>query len=252
MALSLSKGSSDSPDMESSESSARAQWLFAQGQVSPPANRCTTWFERRAHRAGYSSIAGVDEVGRGALFGPVLAAAVILDPRRPIRGLQDSKRLTSRQREKLAAKIRLRAMAWSIGLVDAEEIDRINIYQASRLAMRQAVLGLASQPELVLVDALRLDLELPQVAIVHGDALSVSIAAASILAKVERDRLMTDWDRVYPHYFLARNKGYATAAHRAKLQELGPTPLHRRSYAPVSAALKDTSASPGPLFASAP
>jgi ribonuclease HII len=234
--------------MESSASGGHAQGLFSQGQFSPPANRCSTWFERRAQRAGYTRIAGVDEVGRGALFGPVLAAAVILDPHRPIRGLRDSKCLTAGKREKLAAKIRLRALAWSIARVDAEEIDRINIYQASRRAMRQAVLELAPPPEMVLVDALRLDLDVPQVAIVHGDALSVSIAAASILAKVERDRLMEDWDRVYPHYFLARNKGYATAAHRARLRELGPTPLHRRSYAPVSAALKDTAASPGPLF----
>jgi len=197
---------------------------------------CGTRYERQAWRAGHRRVAGVDEVGRGALFGPVLAAAVILNPDDRIRGLQDSKRLSSQQRETLAAEIRRRALAWAVGSVDAAEIDRINIYQASRLAMRKAVLELDLPPDLLLVDALRLDLPIPQVSIIHGDALSVSIAAASILAKVERDALMREWDGRFPQYELARNKGYPTPAHRAKLQEHGPTPLHRRSYAPVAAA----------------
>lgn len=205
----------------------------------PPKHlRCGTWFERQGGHAGYEFIAGVDEVGRGALFGPVLAAAVILDPSRRINGIQDSKQLSARERERLNGEIRQRAVAWSIAGVEAEKIDRLNIYQASRLAMRLAVLQLNPSPGLVLVDALRLDIPQPQVSILHGDARSVSIAAASILAKVERDRLMGEWDRVYPVYQLARNKGYATPAHRAALREAGPTPLHRNSYAPVAAAAR--------------
>ena len=197
---------------------------------------CGTRYERQAWRAGHRRVAGVDEVGRGALFGPVLAGAVILNPADRIRGLQDSKRLSSQQRETLAAEIRRRALAWAVGSVDAAEIDRINIYQASRLAMRKAVLQLIPPPDFLLVDALRLDLAIPQIPIVKGDALSISIAAASILAKVERDALMRKWDLVFPQYQLGRHKGYPTPAHQAKLREHGPTPLHRYSYAPVSAA----------------
>ncbi|MBI3934288.1 MAG: ribonuclease HII [Acidobacteria bacterium] len=217
-------------------------------QFFPKGGRCGSWFERQGRRAGYGLIAGVDEVGRGALFGPVLAAAVILDTSARIRGIQDSKRLPAREREHLSEKIRRRAIAWSITSVDAGEIDRINIYQASRLAMRLAVLELSPPPELVLVDALRLDIPQPQVPIIRGDSLSISIAAASIIAKVERDRLMSEWDRIYPHYQLARNKGYATAAHRAMLRELGPTPLHRYSYAPVAEASKKSTGETGILF----
>lgn len=179
-------------------------------------------------------IAGTDEVGRGALFGPVVAAAVILDPARPIRGLNDSKQLDRETREELAPKIRERALAWSVAAVDAGRIDWINIYQASREAMREAVTNLAILPDLLLVDALKLDLPMPQRAIIHGDALSVSIAAASILAKVARDAMMREWDAVYPGYALASNKGYATPDHRAGLKAYGPTPLHRLSYAPVA------------------
>ena len=156
---------------------------------------CGTRYERQAWRAGRRRVAGVDEVGRGALFGPVLAAAVILDPEDRIRGLQDSKRLSPQQRERLAVEIRHRALTWAVAGVDAAEIDRINILQASRLAMRQAVLGLDPPPDLLLVDALQLDVAIAQIAIIRGDALSVSIAAASILAKVERDALMREWDR---------------------------------------------------------
>ena len=189
-------------------------------------------------QAGYRSIAGVDEVGRGALFGPVLAAAVILNPFRRIPGIQDSKQLSPDRREKLACEIRCYALAWSVASADAAKIDEINIYQASRLAMREAVLRLNPVPDLLLVDALHLDLDIPQISIVKGDALSVSIAAASILAKVERDSLMREWDRVFPQYQLASNKGYPTPAHKAMLHKHGPTPLHRRSYAPVAAAAR--------------
>jgi ribonuclease HII len=155
---------------------------------------------------------------------------------RPIRGLNDSKQLDAETREELAPLIRERALAWSVAAVDAGRIDWINIYQASRVAMRQAVMALDPQPDLLLVDALTLDLAIEQRALIHGDALSVSIAAASILAKVARDALMREWDAVYPGYGLASNKGYATPDHRAGLAALGATPLHRLSYAPVAAA----------------
>ncbi len=196
-------------------------------------------------QAGYRSIAGVDEVGRGALFGPVLAAAVILNPSHRIPGIQDSKKLSPGRREKLACEIRRYAVAWSVASADAAKIDEINIYQASRLAMREAVHRLNLVPDLLLVDALHLDLDIPQNSIVKGDALSVSIAAASILAKVERDGLMREWDRVFPQYQLASNKGYPTPVHKAMLRKHGPTPLHRRSYAPV-AAVAHTTALSGP------
>ena len=198
--------------------------------------RCGTRFERDGRRAGYRCIAGVDEVGRGALFGPVLAAAVILDPARPIPGIRDSKQLSPGARETLACEIRRSAFSWAVGSVDAAEIDRINIYQASRLAMKEAVLRLDPSPDLLLVDALHLDLDIPQISIIRGDSLSVSVAAASIVAKVARDLLMCQWDGVFPQYGLARHKGYPTAAHKSMLQQLGPTPLHRRSYAPVQSA----------------
>jgi ribonuclease HII len=202
----------------------------------PKSTRCGTKYERNAWRGGYAHIAGVDEVGVGSLFGPVFAAAVILDPARPIRGLKDSKLLPAERREKLAVKIRATALAWSIGIVDAAEVDRINIYQAARLAMRQAVMSLNVPPDMVLVDARRLDIELPQIAIIGGDRVCASIAAASIVAKVERDALMREWDRVFPQYGLASHKGYSTPAHKKVLREFGPTPLHRLSYLPVRSA----------------
>lgn len=174
------------------------------------------------------------------MFGPVLAAAVILNPQDRIRGLRDSKQLSPERREKLAGEIRSRALAWSVASVDAAEIDRINILQASRLAMRKAVLDLDPPPDLLLVDALHLDLAIPQVSIIRGDALSISIAAASILAKVTRDAMMREWDGQFPQYGLASNKGYPTAEHRASLQGFGPSPLHRRSYAPVADAMRPT------------
>ncbi|MBI4443700.1 MAG: ribonuclease HII [Acidobacteria bacterium] len=206
--------------------------------------RCTQKYERQGWRAGFRLIAGVDEVGRGALFGPVLAAAVILDPSHPIPGLQDSKQLSARTRQRLAGEIRSRAIGWAVSRVEPAQIDRINILQASRLAMRDAVLALQTQPDWVLVDAVRLDINIPQVSIIHGDACSVSIAAASILAKVERDDLMLQWDRIYPQYGLARHKGYPTAVHKARLRQYGPSPLHRFSYAPVAAVAGRHSARP--------
>ena len=195
--------------------------------------RCTLRYEKKAWGAGARLVAGVDEVGRGSLFGCVVAAAVILDPAYRVRGLRDSKLLLPERRQVLAERIRQHAVAWSVAAVDAARIDQINIYHASRAAMREAVMRLAPAADHLLIDAVRLDCEVPQQAIIHGDALSASIAAASILAKVERDRIMCEWDAVFPAYGLASHKGYSTPKHLAALRELGPTPLHRQSFAPV-------------------
>jgi ribonuclease HII len=195
--------------------------------------RCTLKFEKLAWASGAKLVAGVDEVGRGSLFGPVVAAAVVLDSSYRIRGLRDSKLLPADRREVLAERIREHSVAWAIAAVDSARIDQINIYHASRLAMHEAVSMLTTTPDHLLVDAMKLDFEIPQRAIIHGDALSASIAAASILAKVERDRMICQWDPVYPIYGLASNKGYSTPKHLAALREHGPSPLHRQSFAPV-------------------
>jgi ribonuclease HII len=195
--------------------------------------RCTLKFEKRAWATGAELIAGVDEVGRGSLFGPVVAAAVILDPTYRIRGLRDSKLLPAERREKLALQIREHSIAWAIAAVDSARIDQINIYHASRLAMLRAVRQLSPQATYLLIDAMKIDCDLPQQPIIHGDALSISIAAASIIAKVERDRMISAWDPVFPMYHLASNKGYSTPKHLAALREHGPSPLHRQSFAPV-------------------
>jgi ribonuclease HII len=195
--------------------------------------RCTLRYEKKAWTEGARLVAGVDEVGRGSLFGAVVAAAVILDPNYRIRGLRDSKLLPRKRREVLAERIRQHCLGYAIRAVDAARIDQINIYHASRLAMREAVLALEPAPDHLLIDALRIECDLPQRPIIHGDALSASIAAASILAKVERDRLVSKWDPVFPAYGLASNKGYSTPRHIAALREFGPSPLHRQSFAPV-------------------
>ena len=195
--------------------------------------RCTLRYEKKAWSSGARLVAGVDEVGRGSLFGAVVAAAVILDPAYRIRGLRDSKLLLPERRQELAERIREHAIAFSVSAVDAARIDQINIYHASRLAMREAVLALQPSPDYLLIDALKLEYELPQRAIIHGDALSASIAAASILAKVERDRMVSEWNPVFPAYGLASNKGYSTPRHIAALREFGPSPLHRQSFSPV-------------------
>jgi ribonuclease HII len=195
--------------------------------------RCTLRYEKKAWASGAVMVAGVDEVGRGSLFGPVVAAAVVLDRGYRIRGLRDSKLLPPERRELLAPRIREHAIAWAVAAIDAARIDQINIYQASRVAMLEAVNRLQPAADHLLIDAVRLDCQLPQRAIIHGDALSASIAAASILAKVERDRIMCEWDAVFPEYGLASHKGYSTPQHLAALRELGPTPLHRQSFAPV-------------------
>ena len=195
--------------------------------------KCTLKYEKLAWAGGAQLVAGVDEVGRGALFGPVVAAAVILKPDYRIRGLRDSKLLLPEVREALAQRIREHSIAYAIASVDADRIDAINIYWASVEALAMAVKKLDPAPDHVLVDALRIDVECSQTKIIHGDALSCSIAAASIIAKVERDRWMRDFDAQYPLYGLASNKGYSTPKHKAILREHGPSPLHRRSFAPV-------------------
>jgi ribonuclease HII len=202
--------------------------------------------EGTLRRQGYHHIAGVDEVGRGCLFGPVVAAAVILDPERPIRGLNDSKLLEPKRREVLSRRIRERAISVAVEASDSAQIDRVNIYQASRLAMRDAVLSLSIAADYLLVDAMRIDLDLPQRALIRGDSRCSSIAAASIVAKVERDRWMKIWDEVYPQYGLASNKGYGAPVHLQALKEFGVTPLHRHSFRPVAeAALFSAELPPG-------
>ncbi|HUI56775.1 MAG TPA: ribonuclease HII [Bryobacteraceae bacterium] len=197
--------------------------------------RCEATLERELRARGFRAVAGVDEVGRGALFGPVVAAAVVLSPDRPVRGLNDSKLLEPERREVLAERIRERAIAWAIAAVDAATIDAINIYQASRLAMRRAVSRLNPTPDFLLVDAVPIDLPLPQRSLIKGDARCHAIAAASIIAKVYRDDCMRVWDAVFPSYGLASHKGYATDEHCRAIEQFGPTPLHRLSFQPVRA-----------------
>ncbi len=194
---------------------------------------CSSRFERAARRKGWQRIAGLDEAGRGALFGPVVAAAVILDPRRRIPGLDDSKKLSAERRTQLAERIRKRALAWAVAQVEASRIDAWNILEASRQAMAEAVARLPLSPDYLLLDAVSLALPLEQKSLIHGDARSFSIAAASILAKVERDRQLEQWHAVYPQYHLARNKGYGTPEHLEALRLHGPSPQHRYSFAPV-------------------
>lgn len=195
-------------------------------------------YEAELWERGVARIAGVDEAGMGPLAGPVVAAAAVL-PRdfRP-RGLDDSKKLDGRERERLAAEVK-GAAAWAVGLASPEEIDRLNIYRAGLLAMRRAVEGLPVRPEHLLVDARRIpELRIPQQGIVKGDGKSLSIAAASVIAKTTRDALMVELDAAHPGYGLARHKGYAAPEHLAALRERGPSPCHRRSFAPVKELLE--------------
>lgn len=194
---------------------------------------CGNRYERKARAQGATIIAGVDEVGRGSLFGPVVAAAVILPPDTRIRGLRDSKQLLPEDRERLASIVHKKAVAIAIEEVCAEVIDRVNIYQATRIAMTAAVTRLSPAADHLLIDAMRLDLPCAQTSIIYGDSLSISIAAASVVAKVYRDRRMCELDREYPGYGLASHKGYSTPEHLAALLKHGPCPLHRRSFRPV-------------------
>lgn len=187
-------------------------------------------------------ICGVDEAGRGPLAGPVTAAAVILDPARPIAGLRDSKKLTEAQRDALAVQIKERALAWSIAQCSEQEIDSLNILQATMLAMRRAVEGLSVQPTLALIDGNRCPvMAVRSEAIVKGDDKVPAISAASILAKTARDHLLAELHLAYPQYALDQHKGYPTALHLARLKEFGVSPIHRKSYAPVKALLPSKS-----------
>ncbi len=195
------------------------------------ANACDDHFEKEAEARFEVPVAGADEVGRGALFGPVVAGAVILGGGFDWTGLNDSKKLTARRRAELAARIRAGALAWSIGEASVEEIDRLNIRMATHLAIRRAVLGLKIAPKLVLIDGIDEPLEgIAQKAIIKGDSLSVSIAAASIIAKVLRDSMIEEWDATCPGFGLKENKGYGSAAHLEALRTLGPTPFHRKTF----------------------
>ena len=183
-------------------------------------------------------IAGVDEVGRGPLVGAVVTAAVILDPQKPIMGLTDSKKLSDKKRLALAEEIKEKALCWSLGRADPEEIDSLNILHATMLAMQRAVEGLSITPDFVLVDGNRLpNLSMPAQAVVKGDALVQEISAASILAKVTRDLEMAELDKQFPEYGFAKHKGYPTALHFEKLSQYGATPFHRKSFAPVARCL---------------
>lgn len=183
-------------------------------------------------------IAGVDEVGRGPLVGAVVTAAVILDPQKPIMGLTDSKKLSEKKRLVLAEEIKEKALCWSLGRAEPEEIDSLNILHATMLAMQRAVEGLSITPDFVLVDGNRLpNLSMPAQAVVKGDALVQEISAASILAKVTRDLEMAELDKQFPEYGFAKHKGYPTALHFEKLSQYGATPFHRKSFAPVARCL---------------
>ncbi|RME34746.1 MAG: ribonuclease HII [Deltaproteobacteria bacterium] len=202
--------------------------LFAE----PPID--SLYFERQAQQRGYRTVAGIDEAGRGPLAGPVVAAAVVLPDRFELPGLTDSKKLTARQRERLFPLIRSQARAIGVGIVDAGEIDRRNILQATLEAMRLAVTRLREPADFLLVDGIsRIPVTTEQLPLKQGDSRSLSVAAASIIAKVVRDRMMQGYDRKYPGYGFAGHKGYGSAAHREAIARLGPCPIHRRSFAGV-------------------
>jgi len=200
---------------------------------------CTSRLELSLLRRGVKLVAGTDEAGRGSLLGPLYAAAVILDTARPIAGLNDSKKLSPQARACFAAEIQEKALAYKVIAVSAQEVDELNVFEATRQAMVHALLALDPLPEFVLADAMPLasgrkpGFSIPYWSIIHGDARSVSIAAASILAKVARDEHLDRLDRKYPQYCLARNKGYGTREHLEALARFGPCPEHRRTYQPV-------------------
>ena len=195
-------------------------------------------YERKLWRQGFLLVAGVDEAGRGPLAGPVLAGACVLPSTFDLPGLNDSKQIPPQQREQLYARIVEQALAWAVGSADVTEIDELNILEATKLAMQRALAGLQVRPHHVLTDAVKLPaLDIPQTPLINGDSLSASIAAASILAKVSRDRLMHVYASTYPGYGFEQHKGYPTPEHMAALKRLGPCPLHRLSFAPVRTAV---------------
>ena len=196
-------------------------------------------YEKELYAQGIDLIAGVDEVGRGPLAGPVVAAAVILPKACKIPGLNDSKKIPKSKHKEIYEAVLQKAIAIGIGIKDNHVIDQVNIYEATKLAMMEAIGQLEPQPQHLLIDAMKLDLPIPQTSIIKGDANSLSIAAASIVAKVTRDQMMEEFDREYPGYDFAQNAGYGTAKHLAGLDQLGVTPIHRRSFEPIKSMCED-------------
>ena len=196
-------------------------------------------YEKELYTQGIQLIAGVDEVGRGPLAGPVVAAAVILPKGCKIPGLNDSKKIPKAKHKEIYEAVLQNAIAIGVGVKDNHVIDQVNIYEATKLAMMEAIGQLEPQPQHLLIDAMRLDLPIPQTSIIKGDANSLSIAAASIVAKVTRDQMMEEFDKEYPGYDFAQNAGYGTAKHLAGLDKLGVTPIHRRSFEPVKSMCED-------------
>ena len=190
-------------------------------------------YEKELYKQGLTLIAGVDEVGRGPLAGPVVAAAVILPQNCKIRGLNDSKKIPKKKHLEIFQAVQDQALSIGIGIMDNQVIDQVNIYEATKLAMREAISQLSTQPEHLLIDAMKLELPISQTSIIKGDANSLSIAAASLVAKVTRDNIMKDYDDQYPGYDFRANAGYGTAKHLEGLQKLGVTPIHRTSFEPV-------------------
>ena len=195
-------------------------------------------YEKEAYDQGFQSIAGIDEVGRGPLAGPVVAAAVILPKGCKIKHLNDSKKIPKSKHEAIYHEVMEQAVAVGIGIKDAKVIDQVNIYEATKLAMLEALDKLEPQPQHLLIDAMKLDTPIPQQSIIKGDANSLSIAAASIVAKVTRDRLMVDYDQSYPGYGFAKNAGYGTAEHLTGLKTQGISPIHRKTFEPIKSNLK--------------
>ena len=189
--------------------------------------------EKELYKAGYQTIAGIDEVGRGPLAGPVVAAAVILPPGCKIKGLNDSKKIPKKKHQEIYQAVMDKALAVGIGLMDSNIIDQVNIYEATKLAMKEALSKLSLKPDYLLIDAMKLDVEIPQESIIKGDANSLSIAAASIVAKITRDKLMADYDKEFPRYGFAKNAGYGTKSHLQGLERNGVTPIHRKTFEPV-------------------
>ena len=190
-------------------------------------------YEKELYQAGYRAIAGIDEVGRGPLAGPVVAAAVILPPECKIKGLNDSKKIPKKKHMVIYQAILDQALAVGIGIIDNTVIDQVNIYEATKLAMKEALSKLSLKPDYLLIDAMKLDIDIPQESIIKGDANSLSIAAASIVAKVTRDKLMADYDKEFPGYDFAQNAGYGTKSHLQGLEQNGVTPIHRKTFEPV-------------------
>ena len=197
-------------------------------------------YEDKLYQEGYTYIAGVDEAGRGPLAGPVVAAAVILKKGAKLKYVNDSKQLSEKQREKALEEIKKHAVSISIAVSSVEEIDRINIYRATREAMHSAIDKLSIKPEFVLIDAMPMEMAIPSLSIIKGDTLSISIAAASIVAKTTRDQYMIEMDKLFPEYQFKKHKGYGTKEHLDLLKLYGPTPIHRKSYEPIKSMIKKT------------